>query len=446
VPASAPADADASDIFAGLPQGDAQLQALCARGHDDPVSERLCARPRIESLADLQRAVGVAIADPSRGNGEGGNASFALLGHSTSISGRLVSAINPRAFLFTSPSSIARVRGPGKKDPGFVAMGFTRGEQLVELVARDRETSELRFFLVRFEQACNAAGGCTNHDLFSPAIESSWKGVTVYEDQDLRNTVLDCRVCHQPGGPGAPKMLRMQELQEPWTHFFRAVDEGKEIIADYFRAHDYKESYASIPAFIVAHSQPARLEGLVEHEGFRAQPNEFPTASMALELGGGKAPQKSSNFGAIFREALDGTAIATPYPGGRASDPTKLAEAARGYRAVMAGKAPPDQMPSLADLHRDDARWMASLRPKPGLDGAGMLRQMCQRCHNSALDQTVSRSLFDVEKLGAMSRREKDEAIRRLELPASSRRKMPPPRFGELSEEEIAAVVEELRR
>ena len=443
---AAPAKEDPSDVFAGLPTGDAQLDALCVRGHQDPVSERLCARPRIQGLADLQRAVGVAIADPSRGNGESGNASFALLGHSTAISGRLVSAINPRAFLFTSPSSIARVRGPGKKDPDFVAMGFTRGEQLVELVARDRATGDLRFFLVRFEQTCNREGGCTNYDLFSPAIESDWKDVTVYQDQDLRNTVLDCMVCHQPGGPDTPKMLRMQELQEPWTHFFRAVDEGKEIIADYFRAHDYKESYAGIPAFIVSHSQPARLEGLVENEGFRAQPNEFPTAPMALELGGGKALDKSLNWRTIFRGALDGTALATPYPGGRASDPKKLAEAARAYRAVMTGKAPREQMPPLTDLHRDDARWMTSLRPKPGLDGTGILRQMCQRCHNTTLDPTVSRSRFDVEKLGSMSRHEKDEAIRRLQLPASSKRKMPPPRFGELSEEEVAAVVEELRR
>lgn len=444
-PASA-ARGEAAEVFADLPSGGAQLDALCARGNADPVSEALCARPRIEGLADLQRAVGLLVADPTRGNGEGGNPSFALLSHSTSLAGRLVSAINPRAFLFTSPASIARLRGPAVKNPGFVAMGVARGEQLVELVARDRKSDELRFFLVRFEQACNAGDGCSSYDLFSPAIESGWTRVSVYEERDLDNTVLDCKVCHQPGGPGTAKLLRMQELQEPWTHFFRAKDEGKDIISDYFRAHDYKESYAGIPAFIISHSQPARLEGLVENEGFRAQPNEFPTASMFLELGGGKAPEKSFNWQAIFRGALAGTEIPAPYPAAQAADPRRLARAAAGYRAVMSGKAEHRAMPSLADLHRDEARWMVSLAPKPGLAPRGVLQQMCRRCHNPALDQRLTRSLFDVSKLDEMSRHEKDEAIRRLTLPASSRLKMPPPRFGALSEAEIAAVVAELRR
>src|SRR5262245_21279381 len=59
-PTDGGATASQADVFAGLPRGDAQLDALCARGHQDPVSERLCARPRVEGLADLQRAVGVA--------------------------------------------------------------------------------------------------------------------------------------------------------------------------------------------------------------------------------------------------------------------------------------------------------------------------------------------------------------------------------------------------
>jgi hypothetical protein len=445
VPEGAATD-DALDVLAELPRGQAQLERLCARGNADPVSLALCQRPRIEGLADLQRAVGVAIVDPTRGNGEGGNASFALLGHSTSIAGRLVSPINPRAFLFTSPASIARVRGPAQKNPAFVAMGVTRGEQLVELVARDRKTEELRFFLVRFEQACNVANRCSSYDLFSPAFESGWTEVSVYEDRDLENTVFDCNVCHQPGGPKTAKLLRMQELQEPWTHFLRAKEEGQKLIEDYFRAHDYKESYAGIPAFIVAHSQPARLEGLVENEGFRAQPNEFPTASMAIELGSGKAPEKSFNWQSIFRASLAGTAIPTPYPAARASDPAKLARAAAGYRAVMSGKAPHEAMPSLADLHGEEARWMVSLAPKPGLSGRAILEQMCQRCHNPSLDQSLSRSLFDVTRLDTSSRHEKMEAIRRLRLPSSSRRKMPPPRFGELGEAEIAAAVAELER
>lgn len=439
-------DPDTSDVLADLPRGDAQLDLLCARGNADPVSDALCTRPYIASLADLQRTVGVAVLDPTLGNGMGGNASFALLTHSTSIAGRLVSPINPRAFLFTTPASVARLLGAPRPNPGFVAMGVTRGEQLVELVARDRKTDDLRFFLVRFEQACNEGNRCSSYDLFSPAFETGWKRVSVYEDRDLANTTLDCNVCHQPAGPGTKKLLRMQELQEPWTHFLRAKDEGIELLRDYRLAHDHKESYAGIAGFIIAHSQPARLEGLVENEGFRAQPNEFPTASMFTELGGGAAPEKSYNFKAIFRGAAEGREIPTPYPAARFADPKKLARAAAGYRAVMTGKAAPETMPSLADMHRDEARWMNSLAPRPGLDGKGILQQMCERCHNPKLDQTLTRALFDVTALAAMSRHEKDEAIRRLRLPSTSSRKMPPPRFGALSDAEIETAVAELSR
>ena len=212
------------EVFADLPKGSAQLDALCARGNADPVSEALCARPRIEGLADLQRALGLLIADPTRGNGEGGNPSFALLGHSTSLAGRLVSAINPRAFLFTSPASIARLRGPARRSPGFVAMGVTRGEQLVELVARDRRSDALRFFLVRFEQACNAGDGCSSYDLFSPAIERGWTGVSVYEDRDLANTVLDCGYT-APNRNGSRIPSSIFDL--PWRILPRAFTAGQ---------------------------------------------------------------------------------------------------------------------------------------------------------------------------------------------------------------------------
>jgi hypothetical protein len=135
-----------------------------------------------------------------------------------------------------------------------------------------------------------------------------------------------------------------------------------------------------------------------------------------------------------------------PYPGARASDPVRLREAAAAYRGVLTGAEPPEQMPEYSALLRETALPMVSLRPRPGLDGEGILRQMCQRCHNPALDQTLSRAAFDVTRLDTLSRDEKDEAKRRLRLPAASPRHMPPERFGELSPGEIAAALEALDR
>ena len=440
--ASTPAPEQPSPAHERKPAGG--LADYCARKNADVVSERLCDGPPIASLVELQQRLGVAQLDPKRGNGMGGNASFALLGHSTSAAARLVSPINPRAFLFTSPASVGRVRGPGQPDPELVVLAFTRGEQAVELVARDRDSGELRFILIRFEQACNAASeGCSSFDLFSPAIERDWSKLDVFEDIDLENTVVDCLPCHQPGGPRADKVLRMYELQQPWTHFFRDLDSGRSLIADYYLAHDERESYAGIAGRTIRHSQPTRLEGLVEHEGHREQPEEFPGANIGYDYERGISPENSPHWIRRFEHAQSiGLPIPAPMP--RPHDDAKLLPAAGAYRAVMRGKKPPAAMRSLADLQRADSLWMSGQRAQPGASGQDMLEQMCKRCHNSNLDQSLSRARFDVS-LRSIDRAEREEAVARLLLPDDSPQKMPPPRFGRLSDAEIATMIRTLR-
>jgi hypothetical protein len=424
------------------------LTTYCARRNADVVSERICAAPPITSLLDLQKALGVAQLDAKRGNGMAGNASFALLGHSTSSAARLVSPINPRAFLFSSPASVGRVRGALQPDPDFVALAFTRGEQTVELVARDRKTDELRFFLIRFDQACNAEpGGCSSYDMFSPAIERDWTAINVFEDVDLANTVLDCATCHQPNGPRTSKILRMNELQQPWTHFFRDLDSGRSLIEDYYLAHDESETYAGIKGRTIRHSQPTRLEGLVEHEGHRDQLDEFPGAALGYGLSQGILPEASPRFADMFARAQRGLGLPLPAPMARPHDDERLQQRAAAYRAVMKGKQPAAAMPSLADMQRDDTLWMSSQRPKPDSSGPEMLQQMCNRCHHPGLDQSLSRARFDVSRLlgGKLDAAAREEAVARLLLPDDSPKKMPPPRFGRLSDEEIGVMIEALR-
>src|SRR4051812_18592932 len=113
-------------FFVGLKTGSAQLQALCARGHQDGVSRGLCGgKASPGSLSELQHAVGLfSAALPPQ---------FALTAHSTSLVARSVSAINPRAIIFTPPAAAPTTQpndGSFVQDPGFVAIGFVRGEQL----------------------------------------------------------------------------------------------------------------------------------------------------------------------------------------------------------------------------------------------------------------------------------------------------------------------------
>jgi hypothetical protein len=421
-------------ILGGMPSGAQQLTTLCARKNNDVVSRALCATPAptIQSLADLQKTIGLDFAS---------NPKFVLSGHSSSLVVRSINAINPRAILFT-PRTATRTA-----NPNFVAMGFARGEQFAELAANDSTTNSLNFFLVRIQQACNAAsGGCTLADVLTPAAETGWTQVTVYQDSDLKNTVLDCLQCHQPAGPGTAKMLRMQELRDPWTHFFRNNRPGgQQLLADYALAHPATETYAGIPGASIRNSNPADLENAVRDQGFGNQPNEFPTSTIqnALNTNPNVTP---AAWLAIYQNVLNGTRIPVPFSGVRVTDATKLPTAAQGYLNVVNGSAAPSTMPDIRDIFAAQAERDMSVRPATGLTGAGIMAQMCERCHNSQLDQTISRARFNVATLATMSRAEKDVAIYRVGLGANNKLKMPPDRFGTLSPDEIQLVVTELQK
>jgi hypothetical protein len=84
--------------------------------------------------------------------------------------------------------------------------------------------------------------------------------------------------------------------------------------------------------------------------------------------------------------------------------------------------------------------------PQLGLDGRGMLVQMCQQCHNSNLDPTISREKFLVDQLDQMSAAEKSVAVTRLGLDPSTRLRMPPPLYRTLTDYEREQIVLELEQ
>ncbi len=455
-PASGTPSPDARDAFETLLPAAAQRQALCGRGGADPVSVAFCAQPapKVEGLAQLQALLGIGFKPGVETNGSGGNPAFTLCGHSTSLVMKAITPINPRALVFTP--SIGKCDSPAScealqtANPKLVAMGFARGEQFVELVSRDPRNKELVFFLLRFEQACNAApGGCSLAQLLTPEVEKGWTSVALYQDVDLRNTVLDCLHCHQPGGPGTQKILRMQELQKPWTHFFKdevkdATESGKQLLADYQLAHAATEAYAGIPGALIPKADASKLEDLVVEEGALAQPNEFvPQVETEVTA---SADGSSPTWLKLYAAAVDGAQIAVPYRKIRISDPAKLSAAASAYRAVLAGSQPASAILDTRETFLPEVLPDISLRPKAGASGQAILKQMCQRCHNSRQDTSLTKARFNVEKLDQLSAMEKELAIARLTVPESSLLKMPPPRFGALSAEEISKVVDVLRR
>ncbi len=449
-----------TDELRYLPTGTAQWQALCARGNGDLVSKAFCAGsapPAITSVVELQKLLGLDFKPGVTTNGTNGNPGFAMTSHSTSLVTRHTTVLNPRALVFTAPNGRGRQAAPFKPNANYVAMGFARVEREVELVSKDPVKGDINFFLFRYTLACDASpNGCTPGDLLTPAVESNFASYTLYQDVDIKDTVVDCLQCHQPAGPGTPKLLRMQELQFPWIHFIFNEPQGNLYLRnDFHAAHGNAEAYAGIPANLLDQAAPPVLEAFVENNGFIAQPNELQTKTVMNEVIASSSyqpmtnvpPGVSATWRTQYAKSEAAQVIPVPYHDFKTTDPQKLAYATNAYQAFVKGTLPASQLPDIRDTFLDAAMSDMTFHAAPGLDGKGLLTQMCQQCHNTQLDQTTTRARFNVQTLAtAMSPQEKGEAIRRIKLPATDCDHMPPARFRDLSAAEIQLVEQELMK
>jgi len=429
-----------SDPLEGLPTGPQQWTNLCGKNYGDMISAKFCAgtsQPPLTSIKDLEALLGLGVvSNPNNDPTLNANVKVTFNGLSTGLGIRNVNQLAPRAFLATPRNA------GGTPNASYQVMAFARGEPFVELVANDAQAQTLRFFLIRFNPACESApGGCSYADLLTPTIESNWSGYTIYDDATIANTTLDCLNCHQTGGPGSTKILRMQELANPWGHWFYPERPATlALMTDFHAAHGTAGAeYAGIPTENIDFSRPLALEGIVENNGFKQQPNVFDTTTINNEMVNGSSP----TWSAMYAKSVAGTEIPVPYfavP----QDTAKISSMIQAYKDTISGTLARDQMPDIRDTLLDSALADMSIRPKAGLDGRGIMVHMCTTCHNSRLDQTITRSRFNIETLAQMSRAEKDEAIKRLQLPDTDRHKMPPVRFHVLSDAERDLVIQEL--
>lgn len=449
-----------TEPLAGLAEGPAQIAALCGRlallNRSDVIRDRFCGAtpPAITSLTSLQAALGLTFNNPTaigRGNNAAnGNPGFALTGHSSSLVARFVNAINPRAIIFTPANRFAAAPA------GYVAMGFVRGDQFAEIAAADRNNNNaVNFYLVTFKQACNLTNTCSEGELLTPAVESNWLDVTVYDDSDLRNTIFDCLQCHQVNGPGTQKILRMQELANPWSHWFRDNRASSVLIADFQAAHGTNEPYAGIPANLISASDPAELEDLVRAAGFAPQPNQYNSGAIEAEVrqtpgqpGDNSTPGVSATWNTIYQRSVQGQAIAVPYHDIKVTDPALLPNLIQSYRSFVNGTLSAQALPDIRDAFYQAQLRDIGFKVQAGLDGAGIVRQACGQCHNSNLDQTIGRARFNIDlnamsdtRAGLLTGATRDAeiglAVTRMLLPPEDVRKMPPEMFRTLDAAEI---------
>jgi hypothetical protein len=404
----------------------------------------------IHSLADLQQALGLGFINTSAGNGMGGNPAFTLNGQSSSLVTHSVSAINPRAFIFTP------VQPDGGLPADFTFLTFTRGEQFVEALVNDPTLNQINMYLVRFDQTCTASStGCASGDLLSPKLETGWYDARPYDSQQtaLNDTIADCNQCHDPFNTGN-LFLRMPENTAPYTHFFSQLTPGgRALLQDYHSAHGYDEDYGPIPAALIDQSDPSLLAAAVAAAGFGQQPNAFDSAQIEAEVEASAPEQPAVNvppgfspiWQATYDLALAGEFIAVPYHDVKVTDSSKLASATAAYQAASSGQSPWSGLPDITDVFLDSALPELNFAPRPGSTGLEMLTQLCHECHNSNLDQTLSRARFNVDTLDCLSPSEMNVAVARIGLGDDTGFRMPPRLFRSLSEDEKVLIVDALQ-
>jgi hypothetical protein len=410
--------------------------------------------PEPAGLADLLELLGLGFADPAGGNGTAGNPAFAILGHSSALTAREVSAIAPTAFVFTPLGS------GGAVPPDYTFLAYDPGESFVEVAAYSPLDMGVDLYLVLFDKTCtSSAAGCTPNDMLTPNQTTGWSNVRIYESTTaLEDTIADCRQCHIGAGHdnptnGDPMILRMQELEAPHTHWFStATTGGVALLADFHAAHGTDEDYGPIPAALIDQSDPDQMAAFITAAGFGDQPNAFPSAEIEQQVAAAAPLQPqvnmpmgaSASWTAIYDAAASGSAIAAPYHDVKVTDPDKLAEMTAAYTACRTGGPP--LADDIRDVLLDQGLSDMGFAPQPGMTGMAMLQQQCEQCHNSRLDPTITRENFLVDQLAQMSRAEKDLAIARLQTPTDTRLAMPPPLFRLPSDADRAAMIAELSK
>jgi hypothetical protein len=458
----------------GLKEGEEQIKIVCDRnaGKMNMVIKAFCVdKKRPTNIVELKAALGLSL--PAQGNQNGNNSetNFVFQGHSSSLVGKFVSPINPRLVIFTNANQMANANATtGRQANEYVVMAFVRGEQFAEIaVGTANSPGGPEFFLVGFKQACNAKPEhCSPGELLTPAVESNWTSFTLFQDEDLKNSIVDCRHCHQPQGPSSQKILRMQELVNPWTHWFRDNTDGNQLITQYYAAHGQDEVYAGVPGVSIRASDPARLEDLVRDAGFANQPNEFPTNRIRNELAGNNGlPLPNGVWQGLFNRVLTGEMIPVPYHGLNVADPALQAKFTKQYQDFKAGTVSLAAFEDHRNIYPSDQKLLGDMgfAVAPTYDAQQTMMLACSQCHTARLDQGISRSRFNVD-LTKMSAAGLDIAISRVKLGYSPARlkqegikiltmdgkpvemdkgehllTMPPRRFKQLTDEQIDALV-----
>lgn len=431
---------------------DDQLQKMC---QDDPrgqdrVKKAFCdgpnrkaPLPNITSLAQLEALLGLT---PE-------NSAFALTGQSSSLVIKSVNPLLPRIVVFhEDPRAV----------PDYIAIGFVRDKHsFIEILAKDpsdpNPATNLRFYLFVYRHSCELqTGGCTNADFFTETIESNWipGAYSIFTDDDLENTFLDCKRCHQPGGPGTPRFARMQEKVIPWAHWF-SPDSLTSVVGQTM-IDTYRAAFGNLPyaGRNVANSEPNKLEIFMDLGGHSELQNNMYDSDIIQNEVIANDPQQparsfpvgeSAEWRRIFNEYKAGRAINVPHVNVLPTNADSLADMTLAYQNLLAGNMAREDFPNPQNIFLESHAWMMGQYAEPGSTVQEILNQSCVPCHNPQLDQTLSRARFVATDLTANTSAELKLAINRLQMEEDKLLHMPPVLMKRLLAQDKITLINEMQ-
>lgn len=456
-PGSAPGTSSPEDTWlAAIGTGAAQKARVCERKARDGVSAALCGPDsgNVRGLEDLYRALG--FGDPDKRY-------VAATTHSLALSAHLVSAANPRAFVFAPEKApLAPQR--------LVVTAFARGEQLVELAALDAATLDYNFYLLRFEQDCNRTR-CTPEELLTEKVERDWTSYTLYTDRDLEDTPLDCLSCHLPFGAGTHKQLLMRQTAHPWFQWgdYKGVNETR-ICYDHavpppgqwlpgegltlLAALEGQDGrYAGLPIRELVDSPSGERFSLFLTEAENtiresAYPAGYPYAQLDFDAATTLCERLATGTSPTWDQARAGAlakGLLIPFYGPDVLDPAPRAQLAAdrtGFLEAHENEAAADVAAAWFSAEASEA---IGFVPRRDATAPEILRSMCIRCHSAKVPPAFARAGFNAEDIGTLDPVTARAVRERVMLPRSSAKLMPPLRSGELPPWAVARIDDYLR-
>ncbi len=180
------------------------------------------------------------------------------------------------------------------------------------------------------------------------------------------------------------------------------------------------------------------LEDLIEGNGFG---NGFDRAAYRND---GRGDGLSDLGDEVLRAlARAGLLITPPAAADNPFDPGRLAAAVAAMKDYRKGVS--QELADITDVFDPEALHLVGLGVQPDASAPEILVEACTQCHHERLDQSVTRARFTLE-LPLLPDLTVTEAIRRLELPPTHPKAMPPHRLRELLPAERERVTLWLRQ